>query len=198
MHEEAGFLAAIRAVPDDDATRLVYADWLDEQGRPGGDFLRIGRRLSGLAHADHARRTALQADLRRAADGLEVGWMMAVSRVSLADLRPRWDGIGPGKDLPRERAYLDILHRGLVMVRNFAQYGPRELCEIEADHLHNIPRILGETHEPSHVYYILHERGLYLERLRRLGAEEYLKEVRIWYGEPWWVLAHAAGVTESE
>jgi uncharacterized protein (TIGR02996 family) len=32
MSDEAAFLAAIRANPDDDASRLVYADWLDEQG----------------------------------------------------------------------------------------------------------------------------------------------------------------------
>jgi uncharacterized protein (TIGR02996 family) len=29
---EAGFLADIRANPDDDAPRLIYADWLEEQG----------------------------------------------------------------------------------------------------------------------------------------------------------------------
>jgi uncharacterized protein (TIGR02996 family) len=32
MPDEAGFLAAIRADPDDDTPRLVYADWLDERG----------------------------------------------------------------------------------------------------------------------------------------------------------------------
>src|SRR5215211_3965646 len=31
MSDEAAFLAAIRANPDDDAPRLVYADWLEEQ-----------------------------------------------------------------------------------------------------------------------------------------------------------------------
>src|SRR4051812_19383817 len=33
MLEEDAFLAAIRAAPGDDAPRLIYADWLDEQGR---------------------------------------------------------------------------------------------------------------------------------------------------------------------
>src|SRR5262245_25150970 len=33
MSEEDGFLAAIKASPEDDAPRLVYADWLDEHGR---------------------------------------------------------------------------------------------------------------------------------------------------------------------
>ena len=48
---------------------------------------------------------------------------------------------------PREQAYLDLLHRGLVKVRDFAWDGQMELCRIEADHLHNIPTLLGETNE---------------------------------------------------
>jgi len=33
MAQEEAFLTAIKAAPADDAPRLVYADWLDEQGR---------------------------------------------------------------------------------------------------------------------------------------------------------------------
>ncbi|MGI9472096.1 MAG: TIGR02996 domain-containing protein [Rubripirellula sp.] len=33
MHDESEFLAAVRSSPEDDAPRLVYADWLDEQGQ---------------------------------------------------------------------------------------------------------------------------------------------------------------------
>src|SRR5690348_10440338 len=40
-HEEA-FLASILENPDDDAPRLIYADWLDEQGRHDrAEFIRI-------------------------------------------------------------------------------------------------------------------------------------------------------------
>ena len=98
----------------------------------------------------------------------------------------------------RERAYLDLLDHGLVMVRNFAYGGQLDLCRIEADHLHNIPSLLGESNEHRHVYYIVQERGLYLQRLRELGATEYLETVSIWYSEPWRVLACAAGVTLAE
>jgi hypothetical protein len=96
---------------------------------------------------------------------------------------------------PRERAYLDLLHRGLVFLRHCAQAGQTELCRIEADHLHNIPTLLGETNEHRHLYYIQQERGLYLDRLRSMAATEYLKDVTIWYSEPWQALASAAGVT---
>lgn len=48
MNDDAEFLAAIKAAPDDDAVRLVYADWLDENGRPGGDFLRVDCEIAAL------------------------------------------------------------------------------------------------------------------------------------------------------
>jgi uncharacterized protein (TIGR02996 family) len=37
---EAAFLEAIRAHPEADEPRLVYADWLEERGDPRGDFIR--------------------------------------------------------------------------------------------------------------------------------------------------------------
>jgi len=46
-HEEP-FLRAIAADPADEATRLVYADWLEEQGDPLGEFLRLQCQAKGL------------------------------------------------------------------------------------------------------------------------------------------------------
>src|SRR5262249_36968134 len=34
------FLDAILEAPEDDAVRLIYADWLEEQGDPRGEFIR--------------------------------------------------------------------------------------------------------------------------------------------------------------
>jgi hypothetical protein len=93
------------------------------------------------------------------------------------------------------QAYLDLPHRGLVTLRAHAQSGNLELSRIEADHLHNIPTLLDEDNEHRHVYYIQSERGLYLQRLRQLGATEDLEQARIWYAGPWMVLAEAASVT---
>jgi uncharacterized protein (TIGR02996 family) len=39
--EHEGFLRAIRAEPDDEALRLIYADWLEENGDPRGEFIRV-------------------------------------------------------------------------------------------------------------------------------------------------------------
>jgi len=94
----------------------------------------------------------------------------------------------------RLQAYRDILGRGLVLLRNFAHASNVELSRIEADHLHNIPRLLDEDHEYPHEHYIRNERMLYLQRLRELGATEYIEQAGIWYHEAWMALAKVAGV----
>jgi hypothetical protein len=99
---------------------------------------------------------------------------------------------------PRDQAYLDLLHLGLVLLRNFSYTGRVALWRIESDHLHEIPTLIGESNEHRHVYYITGERGLYLQRLRELGAADYLEDVGILYAELWRVLASAAGVELSE
>lgn len=38
---DSDFLAEILASPHDDIPRLVYADWLEEQGNPRGEFIRL-------------------------------------------------------------------------------------------------------------------------------------------------------------
>ncbi len=47
-----GFLHAIRARPDDDEPRLVYADWLDEAGDPLAQFIRVQCRRARLSPHD--------------------------------------------------------------------------------------------------------------------------------------------------
>jgi uncharacterized protein (TIGR02996 family) len=47
MQDEA-FVAAALAAPRDDGARLVYADWLEEQGDPRGELLRVAVRLEKL------------------------------------------------------------------------------------------------------------------------------------------------------
>jgi uncharacterized protein (TIGR02996 family) len=48
MPEIELFLAAIAAAPDDDVTRLVFADWLEERGDPLGEFIRLQIELEPL------------------------------------------------------------------------------------------------------------------------------------------------------
>lgn len=46
--EEARYLEAIRANPDDDAARLAYAEFLDGRGDPRGELVRIEVELTRL------------------------------------------------------------------------------------------------------------------------------------------------------
>lgn len=57
--EECGLLLAIREDPDDDAPRLIYADWLDDNGQPlRGEFIRaqIANFRRGVKHGDGLNR----------------------------------------------------------------------------------------------------------------------------------------------
>src|SRR5262245_22646569 len=58
--DHAAFLRAIRAAPDDDLPRLIYADYLDEHGDPRGEFIRIQIERPRLPR-DDVRRLELKA-----------------------------------------------------------------------------------------------------------------------------------------
>ncbi|HEX3148373.1 MAG TPA: TIGR02996 domain-containing protein [Gemmataceae bacterium] len=46
--EEAAFLRAAFAAPEDAAPRLIYADWLEERGDPRAELIRMADRLRNL------------------------------------------------------------------------------------------------------------------------------------------------------
>jgi uncharacterized protein (TIGR02996 family) len=52
MTAEDAFVAAILAAPRDDVPRLVFADWLEEQGNARGELLRIATELEALERTD--------------------------------------------------------------------------------------------------------------------------------------------------
>jgi uncharacterized protein (TIGR02996 family) len=56
MDGEHGFLDAIWENPDDDGPRSIYADWLEEQGNPPGEFIRIQCALAGGNLEERQRR----------------------------------------------------------------------------------------------------------------------------------------------
>jgi uncharacterized protein (TIGR02996 family) len=88
MLDRRPFIDAILANPDDDAPRLVYADYLDERGddsdRARAEFIRVSCEVERVAPED-ARRAALErrqdelldrheADWRRGLPDFESGW----------------------------------------------------------------------------------------------------------------------------
>src|SRR5262249_56269648 len=55
MTDERGFLRAIRDEPDDDALRLIFADWLEERADPRGTLMRLQVTRAGLPPDDPRR-----------------------------------------------------------------------------------------------------------------------------------------------
>ena len=98
------------------------------------------------------------------------------------------------EDIERRRqAYRTILGFGLLAIRAAACRSDAELCEIEADHLHNIPSLLDETNEARHIYYAQAEREMYLDRVRGRADRNYLSSTVDRYEAPWAVLTALAG-----
>jgi len=92
----------------------------------------------------------------------------------------------------RNQAYAAILHSGVLAIRENARVGKTKLCEIEADHLHNLPSLLDESNELRHHYYFSQERRNYLTRLEQLADHEYTDDRQRAYDKPWKVLAALA------
>src|SRR5262245_7494859 len=75
MTDEAGFLAQLDANPDDDTTRLVYADWLEERGDPRAAFLRLDLEVAARP-ADQE----LEDTLRSVREPLDAAWVARVEK----------------------------------------------------------------------------------------------------------------------
>lgn len=89
MDEEADFLGELQSHPNDDATRLLYAEWLDGRGDPRGRFLRLEVALAELSRQDPygtnpqlaAGRARAETELRALEAGLDRQWLASVARV---------------------------------------------------------------------------------------------------------------------
>jgi uncharacterized protein (TIGR02996 family) len=74
MSIEEGFLAQLAAHPEDDDTRRVYADWLEERADRRGEYLRLEIEYAGLGE-DDPRRAELEGRLRGLRVPIEPGWL---------------------------------------------------------------------------------------------------------------------------
>ncbi len=102
MSDELAFLAAIRQKPEDDLTRLVYADWLEERGDAESllksQFLRDEVRVNEIPRLLwFDKKELLILPLRKLAETLPVDWKMAVSRIPVENCGTRWTFICPRK-----------------------------------------------------------------------------------------------------
>jgi uncharacterized protein (TIGR02996 family) len=105
MHD--AFLRDILAHPDDEGRRLIYADWLQEQGEPQSvaraELLRLEVALARLPDNDEGRTgmASRWAELRAAAGP---DWLAALAQVPIENCQrsdpqsrcpQRWDRLGP-------------------------------------------------------------------------------------------------------
>jgi uncharacterized protein (TIGR02996 family) len=126
-HEEDAFYQSILDSPDDDAPRLVFADWLEDHGQPErAAFVRAQVRLAAIDEDDPARPDLLRdeaAYLPTAMAALRarerVGWLAAV---------PRW----ATKYLSYDRGFPGRL---VATARHFVAHGEALAAAVPVQHL---------------------------------------------------------------
>jgi uncharacterized protein (TIGR02996 family) len=143
------FLETIRANPAADLPRLVYADWLDEQGDPRGEFIRIQCELAKIKD-DDPRRWDLE--LRQGRLLRWYGWQWWYKPFSPHATRPRFSrGFIEERWLSVEVD--DLLSQPEVVFRNYPFLEDLILTGVEDRHL---PRLVDLT---------------FLDRLKTLRGE---------------------------
>jgi uncharacterized protein (TIGR02996 family) len=87
------FLQDIIESPEDDSLRLIYADWLEEQGDPRGELIRVRCRLARLADSDPQHPLLLQRERElwaaRPVDWIEHGRLILTWDLALDLFRRR-------------------------------------------------------------------------------------------------------------
>jgi uncharacterized protein (TIGR02996 family) len=88
MTDEAAFLNAILANPEDEAPRLVYADWLDERGDQAAAVKAAYLRDTALLMTPKGYRAQRRVEqvrrrLHESAKKLSGDWLAVVSRVAI-------------------------------------------------------------------------------------------------------------------
>jgi uncharacterized protein (TIGR02996 family) len=78
--EEQAFIRRIQANPDEDGPRLIFADWLDEQGDSRGEFIRLQCALASLSFDDPLY-SELKAREQHLRDQHEPEWKAPIRRL---------------------------------------------------------------------------------------------------------------------
>ena len=93
--------------------------------------------------------------------------------------------------------YLTILHRGLVALRNAAEAGDIARCRAEAEHLHEMPTLVGESNLHRHLHYARGTRALYLEWVVSQKSKELDDWVEVWYRPEWKKIDRILGLDDD-
>jgi uncharacterized protein (TIGR02996 family) len=124
MIDEAAFLRAIQANPEDDAPRLIYADWLDEQGESDrAEFIRLQIALEPLRRsrtdpADELERVRrlnrIPPGEERSRDDWPLAQQLERERQLLEAYRADWLGEAAGVEAARTNYFEPDFRRGFV------------------------------------------------------------------------------------
>jgi uncharacterized protein (TIGR02996 family) len=149
------FLQAIRAAPDDDGPRLVYADWLDEHGDPArAEFIRV---QCEVARAKPGRpRGALRKRQEELLAEHDFRWL----ELELAEQMERHADFPPEVDLLRQEGMLitprprfAAAMRGWDRLRNTAPTDRRKYDRKRRLHLLHAQIFDGRLPEPDGRFY---------------------------------------------
>jgi len=90
MTPDEAFIQDIVAQPSDNSLRLIYADWLDEQGDPRGTFLRLEAELAALPDSDR-RKTKLRKRVQQLQKDIAPDWLARLDRTAIENCEPRFE-----------------------------------------------------------------------------------------------------------
>src|SRR5262245_13310236 len=103
---EEGFLRALQEKPDDDATRLIYADWLDEQGdqpsKTKSEYIRLDVQLAPLKEGVRGTRRRKRRR-QRLAEQIDSAWLAVVTKAPIEcckfkfECPLKWENLQPVK-----------------------------------------------------------------------------------------------------
>jgi hypothetical protein len=98
---------------------------------------------------------------------------------------------------PLDAAYREILHHGLLEIRNAADRGDLEHCREASEHLHNVPSLIEEPNRQRHLHQITYHRRRYLDWIRLKNDKDATDWVKRLYVPAWLVIDKELGL-ESE
>jgi uncharacterized protein (TIGR02996 family) len=124
MDRAAELVAQVVAAPDDDAPRLVYADWLIERGDPLGELIQLQCRL---ALADESNRRAMRIAENKLLAAHHAAWIEPLLAV-LPDQRPY-----ERYKLEHRRGFVERAELTLACLPHLPELALRAplLCELE-------------------------------------------------------------------
>ncbi len=82
--DDDAFIAEILASPNDDTPRLIYADWLEDQGDHRAEYLRLECEIAGLRKSDSLF-IELQPRMEALRKNIDVRWLTALGRTRIAN-----------------------------------------------------------------------------------------------------------------